>query len=665
MASRASKIVNLAFCASAQVEAPQPYNLWLTAAELAEMALPGLSRVKRSINERAEAELWALRTDAKGNPLARKRAARGGGVEYHISLLPAAARAALIKRNVAVAADPAPRGDASSIWTWFDQQKASVKAEARARLDRMEDIKTLQAAGMTVSSAVAGVGAQYGISSATLWTWLSMIDGIAPENRLPHLASQRRGGGKESSVDGEMFKFIQSDYLRQSKPSWESCYYRLQRKYEGVEGVQIPSSRTLKRKFERETPAQLIALQRGGSEALRKLLPFQKRSVAELHAMELVNIDGHECDVKVLWHDGNEIRPTFTAIQDVYSRKFLAWRISETEDSITARLVFADLFKKWGIPKGLLSDNGHAFASKWLTGGIPNRYRFKPKVDEPTGLLTALGIEVIWALPYRGSSKPIERAFRDFCDRAAKHPAFEGAYTGNSTVTKPENYGERAVPYDVFMRVWADCVAAHNAKPGRRTEMGAGLKSFDQVFAESYAVSAIGKASPDQLKMALLTAAEKRCHPKSGEIELYGNRYWVPEMLELAGQRVIVRFDPDDLHNEVHIYSRESEFLLKADIIADVGFRDAAAAKVRARQIADFKKTTKAMVRSEQLLTAAQLADSMRDMPDEDTPVATIIRPVRHRGQSAAALKPRAQEAQRAVSNSVLDRIANHLSVVK
>src|SRR3546814_13741673 len=85
------------------------------------------------------------------------------------------------------------------------------------------------------------------------------------------------------------------------------------------------------------------------------MLPAQIRSVAELHAMELVNIDGHRADVFVKWPDGRIIHPMMIAIQDVYSRTFLAWRIAENEDMVTARLVFADLFPNWGIPKGLLS----------------------------------------------------------------------------------------------------------------------------------------------------------------------------------------------------------------------------------------------------------------------------------------------------------------------
>src|SRR3546814_11919637 len=82
---------------------------------------------------------------------------------------------------------------------------------------------------------------------------------------------------------------------------------------------------------------------------------------------------------------------------------------------VTARLVFADLFQNWGIPKGLLADNGRAFASKWLTGGAKTRFRFKVRDEDPTGLLVALGVTIHWAKPYRGQSKPIERGFSDLC----------------------------------------------------------------------------------------------------------------------------------------------------------------------------------------------------------------------------------------------------------
>ncbi len=645
---------------------------WFTAAELAELNLPGLPKGKRAIAERAAGECWALKVDVAGLALARPRRGRGGhATEFNIAVLPAAARLALAKSDAKagdLGGDVVQIRNPAAPWAWFDALPQADKDEAKRRLRVIDAVERLIRTGCSATLAVASVAAEHRISRATIWNWRALVEGIAPVDALPALAPRRAGGGKKIEISGEIFTFIQSDYLRQSQPSWESCYYRLQRAFDGVA---LLSSRTLWRKFKRETPVQIIALKRGGDEALRKMLPFQRRSVAEMHAMELVNIDGHDCDVFVRFPGSNGQpdhvgRPTFLAIQDIYSRKILAWAIAETEDSITARLVFSRLFKDWGIPKGLLADNGHAFASKWITGGIPNRYRFKVKDDEPTGLLTALGVEVVWALPYRGSSKPIERGFRDFCDAAAKHPAFEGAYTGNSPMAKPENYGDRAIPLAEFEAVWAECVKAHNAKPNRRTEMAKGtMASFDQVFADSYATAPIGKATPEQLRMAMLMPDEKRCNSKSGEIELYGNRYWTPALLEFAGKRVIVRFDPDDLHSEIHVYTRDGRYLLAAPIVEDVGFRDAAAGKARGRQIAEFKKATKALAAAENLLTAAQLADRMPRLPDETSLEPAVIRPVRHRGQTAAALKPVRDVSKPAPRPSVIDRLTPHLRVVE
>src|SRR3546814_9691136 len=123
----------------------------------------------------------------------------------------------------------------------------------------------------------------------------SLVDGVPVKDRLPRLAPRRQGGGVEVTVDPEIWQVLLSDYLRLSKPSWSTCYERAKKKAE-KRGITLPHSRTLYRKMEREVPAQVITLRRKGEEELRKMLPAQIRSVAELHAMELVNIDGHRAD---------------------------------------------------------------------------------------------------------------------------------------------------------------------------------------------------------------------------------------------------------------------------------------------------------------------------------------------------------------------------------
>jgi len=641
---------------------------WFTSTELAELGLPGLSRVKRKINERASDECWALKHGADGAPLARPRRGRGGGLEYHITLLPASARAELIKRGLVGGADVATQlrpADAladGGRWGWFEAQTGKVKAEAERRAVVIAKVEALEDGGLSATAAVALAADESKVSAATVWNWRRLIDGISPANRLPFLAPRRSGGGVEVEIDDWAWTIIKSDYLRPEKPTWTSCYARLEQ-IATQRGVTLPHSRTLFRKLERDVDPRLVIAKREGAEALRRTLPPQQRTVADLHAMELVNIDGHKWDVFVRWPDGTIARPISIGIQDVYSRKFLAQSTGRTESAVETRLAFARLFERWGIPAGCLMDNGRAFASKWISGGATSRFRFKIRDEEPLGVLTSMGVKIHWALPYRGSSKPIERCWRDFCDSIAKHPAFAGAYTGNKPDAKPENYGKTAVPLAKFLEVMEASLAVHNARTGRRTEMGGGVRSLDEVFEESYARAPIGKATPEQLRLSKLTADDRPTDRNNGSITLHGNRYWSEHLSLIAGERVTVRFDPDDLHAPIHVYSREGNYLCSAPVLEATGFLDVEAAKTRAKQEARLRKAVKAVEAAEQLLEADQIAALLPAyVDDEEALEASVVRPVRHRGQTAAALRPVAQRALRAekeaAETAVIDRLA-------
>ena len=642
---------------------------WFTAAELADLALPGLPRQKRKVNERAADEFWAVKTDASGAPLARTRQGRGGGTEFHHSVLPAMAKAELVKRGIVFvssetySAGDAARPDESRIWFWFDQQSDKTRADAARRLAIVDQVTLLEEAGMTRSAAVSEISRAEAVSASTLWNWLALIDGVSPADRLPSLAPRRKGGGAESDVDAYVWQSLLSDYLRLSKPSWETCYRRAA-SIAAERGVTLPHSKTLFRKLEREVPVQVITLRREGNEAVRRMLPPQIRSVAHMHALEMVNIDGHKVDVFVRWPDGHIARPTVVAIQDIHSRKTVAWRVSETENMVVARLVFADLFSRWGIPKGLLSDNGRAFASKWLTGGAKTRFRFKIRDEDPTGLLVALGVKITWAQPYRGQSKPIERGFRDFCDAIAKHPAFEGAYTGNSPNAKPENYGNAAVDLETFIKVLDAGIAEHNARAGRRTEMCGGKLSFNQAFDASYAVAPIGKATDEQLRMALLAADQVSTDRSSGAVILGGNRYWSAELAQFAGQKVTVRYDPDDFTRAIHVYDRKGAYLLTAPLWEKTGFDNAEQAAERGRLERRWKKATREAEQALNLLSAAELVARLPEQPDVEPSVAPkVVRPVRPnirngRGQ-AAALKTISEGAQAPLNDQFMGQMSS------
>lgn len=612
---------------------------WFSASELAALGLPGLPGDKRSLNRRAKQERWETRTGANGAFLARERRGVGGGVEFHVSLLPADAQLELVKRGLS-SFHPAPReaeAPAAAAWRWFDAQSDKVKDEAKRRAAIVADVDIMLAAGMTKTAAVAEAARRHGAGKAAVWDYLTLARGVSPHDRLPALAPNRKAGGREAEMADDLWRIFLSDYLRLEKPTLTSCYDRTAA-IAAARGESMPSERSIRRKLERDVDARVLKLRREGEEALRRSIPAQRRTVAHLHAMELVNIDGHKFDVFVRTGDGRVIRPIMVTIQDVHTRKVLAWRIGGEESAVQTRLCFADLFEKYGIPKGCLLDNGRAFASKWITGGANSRFRFKIREEEPTGLLTGLGIQIHWATPYRGQSKPIERAFRDMCDRIAKHPAFAGAYVGNNPMAKPENYGSRAVNWAEFVAVVNAGIAAHNAKLGRRTETAHG-RSFDEVFAESYASAPIGRATPEQMRLALLAGEQKTVDARTGEIKLFGNRYWSPDCGQFHGQKVTVRFDPDNLLRDVHLYDLKGRYLCAASVFEDVQFLDAAEAKATAKAVAEYRRRIRDGAAAHELLSAAQVASLQVDAPEPDLPAPQVVRMVRHRGQTAAALK--------------------------
>ena len=631
----------------AHVASGEPQD-WFSSAELAELSLPGLPGDKRSIARRAQDERWSTRTGANGELLVRPRRGRGGGVEFHHSVLPAAARLEMARRGITEAAEqPNEQSSSDQGWRWYEKQSAKVHSAAEFRLGVVAEIELLEKGGMTRTAAVAEIAGERSLGKSTVWNWLRAVDGIDAANRLPALAPRRKGGGAEADIDEGLWTIYKSDCLRLSEPTLTSCYDRISA-VAAERGIPLPSERTFRRRLEREVPRDVMILRRKGPEALRRAQPAQRRTVADMHALECVNIDGHKFDVFVRSPEtGKPVRPIMVAIQDIYSRKVVAWRLSLTENAATVRLVFADLFREFGVPLACVLDNGRGFASKWITGGAKTRYRFKIRDEDPTGLLTGLGINLHWALPYRGQSKPIERAFRDMCDRIAKHPAMEGAYTGNSPTAKPDNYGSRAIDWETFVAHVANGVRDHNARPNRRGGVCNG-SSFDQTFAESYAVSPIQKADDAQLRMALLAADQKQVNSTTGEIALFGNRYWSSEIGSLAGRKVTVRFDPDNLHSEIHVYDQDGRYLGSAPVIADTGFFDAEGAQRTAKRTADARKAAKAAIEAQQLLDADQVAALQPHAARPSTPKPSVVRIARHRGTvgAAAALKTNHQEQE-------------------
>lgn len=643
---------------------------WWTAQELAVQTLPGLPTTKRKINDIAQQQGWAGRTDASGRALSRTRQGRGGGVEYHYTVLPVQAVAALAARGlVMVQAEAAILVPRSEAWAAYDALPETQKAKARFRVEVLKEVDALKVSGHSCTGAVAhvvalhkararaGEGDHHAFSPATIYNWQKAVRGLNKGDWLPALAPQTQGRTATADCDPNAWEFLKGDYLRLSQPSFESCMDRLL-ETASINGWSLPSAKTLRRRIEKEIPEPVRVLAREGVEKLERMFPPIIRDRAEFHALQAVNADGHRWDVFVSFPDKPKpMRPLMLAIQDLYSGKILSWRIAENEGADTVRLAFGDLFRDHGVPELVWLDNGRGFASKWITGGTPNRFRFKVKAEDPVGVLTALGCEVRWTRPYSGRSKPIERAFRTLCDHGAKHPEFQGAYTGNNPMAKPEDYASKAVPLDVFTAVVADVIRRHNAKIGRRTRTCRGVLSYDQAYEASVSTSIIRRATDAQLRMCMLAHEGVTADRLTGAVNLFGNRYWSEFLSEHRGQKLVVRFDPDRLHEEAaHVYSLAGAYLGAAEIQEAAGFADANAAREHGRKRSAWLKANKHLLELERRLGATDIAALLPDLDEEDAVPAPAPRVVRMVGGLALQAEPETD------TPSFMDRYAEGLA---
>ncbi|HAT50773.1 MAG: Mu transposase C-terminal domain-containing protein [Nitrospirae bacterium] len=492
------------------------------------------------------------------------------------------------------------------LWEGYERLPERRKEVAKKRLAALLSVEAMIKAGHEADFAYGRVAEELKTSKSSVYKWRAKVRGKRRDDWLVHLVDGRIGSMGRAECSDEAWEIFKADYLRLERPSAESCYRRLKR-IGREKDWKLPSLKTLLRNIARGIPIEARVLCREGEEELDNLYPAQRRSKLHLAAMMANDVDGHRWDDWVRWPDGETMRPCMVAIRDVFSGKFLGWRVDKTENREAFRLAFGDVVENWGIPEAMYMDNGRAFASKWMTGGVANRYRYKIKEDDPVGILKTLGVEVHWTTPYSGQSKPIERAFRDFCDNIAKHPAFAGAWTGNSPENKPENYGERAVDLDVFLDVVASEIREHNARSGRRTETCNG-RSFDETFAESYTKAQVRRASPSQRRLWLMAAEGVTASRKNGEITLMGNRYWDAALRGYRGEKLTVRFDPQALKKPLSVYRLDNVFIVEAACIEDAGFDDVEAAQEHNRTRAKFRKASKEMAKAAVTMTPQEVA---------------------------------------------------------
>ncbi len=600
---------------------------WFTIAELEAAALPDLPGTARGIRKLAEREGWDLASNCR-------RTGASGATEYHYRLLPTEARLKLVFLHTFHEPARAEKERSKQLWQRFERLTDSQRETCQFRLQVLLDADMLRQAGLTGAKILDEIKRRYQVGKSALYEWRGMLVGIAREDWLPALAPSNVNFANGLVIEvaechPRAWEHLCSDFLRAGEPKFSPCYRRMTEEAEKQGWSPIPSERTLRRRMDAEFPPAVQALARKGREDARRMFPAQRRDKRMLHAMEMVNTDGHVLDLRIIapWSK-DPIRVTLLGIQDVYSGKILSWRLCEAETWEAVRSAIGDMVEAHGIPAHIFMDNGKAFSSKKISGGAKFRNRFKIREDEIGGLLTALGVEVHFTTPYRGQAKPIERAWKDLAQEIALHPSMDGAYTGSNPQAKPHNYGTRAVPLEEVHALVANRIAEHNARTGRSSRVAAG-RSFDETFAESYAANSQLIRSPtvEQRSLWLMAVDQRSARKPDGHIEYQGNRYWALPLHNWIGKKVTFRFDPDRLHDPLKVYDPQGRLICDADCIADAGFASMADARAHAKSEKEYMAATRAFLSARQLLAPKTLGQvALGETPKPKEPQRPVVR---------------------------------------
>jgi putative transposase len=218
---------------------------------------------------------------------------------------------------------------------------------------------------------VSALCREYNVSRQTAHKWINRFkesgyDGLEERSRRPR-------GTPLATAEDLIVAIVES---REAHPTWGQHKLRivLRRRF----GEQTPTERTIARVLKR-------------FDLIRRRKP--RRSLNLVTQAPRVEVtapnDLWTVDYKGWWRAGNGERCEPLTVRDAFSRFVLALQVFPSTKASHARRVFERLFKRYGVPKRIQSDNGTPFISVQARGGL----------TELSVWWIALGIEVIRSRP--------------------------------------------------------------------------------------------------------------------------------------------------------------------------------------------------------------------------------------------------------------------------
>ncbi|MBN8533880.1 MAG: transposase [Rhizobiales bacterium] len=562
-------------------------KLWYSAAELADLALPGFPETERGVQLLSERKGWN-----KHPRLARPREGRGGGMEYRVELLPLDVRMHLLARFAEPEAGAIEAGAAPDASPGLATQ---AQTERDARLHVLGQFKAWHRhVGLKIYTAVstfcdlwnAGMVEAPGwvaeclpsLSKRSVWRWLSASRRGSVDDLAVDRGAARRGKGVLDEAEGGSIRaHILTLYAHQPHLSADHLRTMCRDRFGDViqhrgKSVPMPTVRMFQRVLKRlktEHRAELLALH--NPDAFKSRMRVSGSSAHLVTRLnELWQIDASPADV--LCKDG---RHSIYVCVDVWSRRMITF-VSRTPRAEAVGMLLKKALLAWGVPERIKTDNGSDFVAR-----------------ATKRLLAALRIEVETSAPFSPEQKGVvERAIgtlqRDFMPLL---PGFIGHSVADRKAIENRKAFSRRLGQDDAGAFQVDLSASELAgyldrlvadRYHQRPHGGLpkGMTPFLMASRSTLAIRSID----DEAALAVLLApvAGKdglRIYGKMG-LRIEGSHYLAPGVM--PGETLFVRMDPADL-GRAYLFAEDGESFRAIAICPELAGIDPAAALAAAQ----------------------------------------------------------------------------------
>jgi len=369
-------------------------------------------------------------------------------------------------------------------------------------------------------------------------------------------------GSRELTLSDDNKKILLACALNPNRPRLSEAI-RMARAVMNVQGIANGYSDATYRRWLLDWESMnhpLWVFSREGAKAWNdKCAYYIERNYDLINVGDILVADGHILNFEIInpW-TGKPKRMTLIVWKDMKSNFPLGWEIMPTEDTYAISSALRRAILRLGkYPKVAYLDNGRAFKARFFRGADFDQEGFE-------GLYERLGMKTIFAWPYHGQSKTVERFFGSFAELERWSPS----YVGTSIPKKPPRMmrgeklhskvhekltGGEGVTLEQAHRAVASWFDIDVQRPQRGHLNG-------QAPIELFEAGKGSGVDPNELQ-SLMLDFEVRNIKRNG-ISFLGQHYYDPALYSRR-HPVIVRYDIQD-PSCVYVFEKSGEFICEA-----------------------------------------------------------------------------------------------------